>query len=353
MSASELISDEQTTAAEAIVRVTGAPALGQKLRTAREELGLSIEDVSQAIKVQVVAIRQIETGDFDALGPSVFAKGFLRSYAKHVHLGQAWLDQELATLALDSTPNLLPSRGERQERSSTAERGMLAAGYLVGTAILVSAIFVVTHFDRFVGTRAEQTPQVSAPQAPTTESTIPLGTNTAVDSNSASITDDAANTSGAPSVLNRPASETLIASTPAPALQGTNQPQAPAQDSPPAVAAGMVALPNLPADSQAIELIATGTVWVEISDSTGRRLEFNNLSNGVRKSYSGKAPFTVKIGNAAYANLIAGGKAIDLTAFTSASVAKLNLIETNGMLVANAVNVPTTPTGVNENQSPD
>ena len=256
MSASEFISDEQTSAADAIVRVTGAPALGQKLRTAREELGLSVEDVSQAIKVQVVAIRQIEAGDFDALGPSVFAKGFLRSYARHVHLGQAWLDQELATLALDSTPNLVPSRGERQERSSTAERGMLAASYLVGTAILVSAIFVVTHFDRFVGTRAEQTPaQVIAPQTPTTESAMPLGNSTVQDSTD--LTDNApAATSGAPSVLNRPASEALIAS--APALQGTNQPQA-AQDSPPAVAAGMVALPNLPVDSQAIELIATGT----------------------------------------------------------------------------------------------
>ena len=86
-------------------------------------------------------------------------------------------------------------------------------------------------------------------------------------------------------------------------------------------------LPNLSTDLQALELVATGTVWVEISDSTGRRLEFNNLSNGVRKSYSGKPPFALKIGNAAYANLIAGGKAIDLSAFTNGSVAKLSLIE--------------------------
>ena len=106
--------------------------------------------------------------------------------------------------------------------------------------------------------------------------------------------------------------------------------------------AGLVTLPNLPADLQALELIATGTVWVEISDSTGRRLEFNNLSNGVRKSYSGKAPFSLKIGNAAYANLIADGKAIDLSAFTNGSVAKLNLIETNGSLVPSSANAPLT-----------
>ena len=339
MSASEHLTDEQTSLAQATRQTSlaqatrqpsSAPALGQKLRAAREKLGLSAEDVSQAIKVQSSAVRYMEAGDFDALGPTVFARGFLRSYAKHVQLGQAWLDDELATLALDTAPILLPSRGERQERSSTAERGMLAASYLVGTAILVSAIFVVTHFDRFVGTQSEQAPlQVNAPQISTIESTMPLATPSAVDS-----TYPAA-TGGAPSVLN-PAVSPLTA--PDSSQAHTSIQEASVQDAPSAVAAGLVTLPNLPADSQALELIASGTVWVEISDSTGRRLEFNNLSNGVRKSYSGKAPFALKIGNAAFARLTAGGKAIDLNAFTNGSVAKLNLIESNGALVASAPN---------------
>ncbi len=326
----------QTSLAQATRQTSSAPALGQKLRAAREKLGLSAEDVSQAIKVQSSAVRHMEAGDFDALGPPVFARGFLRSYAKHVQLGQAWLDDELATLALDTAPILLPSRGERQERSSTAERGMLAASYLVGTAILVSAIFVVTHFDRFVGTRSEQAPlQVSAPQISTTESTMPLAT-PALDSTYPAVT------GGAPSVLNPALSSPLAASTPSPLTAPDSSQahitiqEASVQDAPSAVAAGLVNLPNLPADLQALELIASGTVWVEISDSTGRRLEFNNLSNGVRKSYSGKAPFTLKIGNAAFARLTAGGKAIDLNAFTNGSVAKLNLIESNGALVASA-----------------
>lgn len=333
-------------------KTNGAPALGQKLRAAREKLGLSVEDISQAIKVQSNAVRQMEGGDFDALGPTVFAKGFLRSYAKHVQLGQAWLDDELATLALDSAPTLLPSRGERQERSSTAERGMLAASYLVGTAILVSAIFVVTHFDRFVGTRSEQTPlQANAPQEPSTTPVIPVEIiNTDADLSSTSVA------SGAPSVLNPlvnpAAAPVIVAQSPANAASGDSAMQTPV-DAPSAVAAGLVALPSLPADLQALELIATGTVWVEISDSTGRRLEFNNLSNGVRKSYSGKAPFSLKIGNAAYANLIAGGKTIDLSAFTNGSVAKLNLIETNGLLVPSAANAPVANTPVVETQFPE
>lgn len=334
----------------------GAPALGQKLRTAREKLGLSVEDISQAIKVQSNVVRQMEAGEFDALGPTVFAKGFLRSYAKHVQLGQAWLDEELASLALDTAPTLLPSRGERQERSSTAERGMLAASYLVGTAILVSAIFVVTHFDRFVSTRSEQTPlQGSTQQLPTTEPAIPVETiTTDADSSNTTVV------SGAPSVLNPtetksvPADSSLIvAQSPAGIVPQASVEQSSPVDAPAAVAAGLVALPSLPADLQALELVATGTVWVEISDSTGRRLEFNNLSNGVRKSYSGKAPFALKIGNAAFANLVAGGKTIDLSAFTNGSVAKLNLIEINGLLVPSAPNLPIANAPVTQSRAPE
>ncbi len=301
----------------------GAPLLGQKLRDAREKLGLSVDDVSHAIKVQANAVRLMEAGDFAALGPPVFAKGFLRSYAKHVQLGQLWLDAELAALALDEAPTLLPSRGER-ERSSTVERGMLAASYLVGTAILVSAIFVVTHFDRFVGTQSEPKVAIEARVSPTVTTEQITTTNP---TGPTPITETFSVT-GAPSVL-----DSYPTNAPTPLVL----PLAAVPESSSAVAAGLVAIPNLAPDLQALELSATGTVWVEISDNTGRRLEFNNLSNGVRKSYSGKAPFTLKIGNAANANLIAGGKAVDLSTFTNGSVAKLRLIETNGLLVATAI----------------
>lgn len=303
----------------------GAPLLGQKLRDAREKLGLSIDDVSNAIKVQASAVRHMEFGDFAALGPPVFAKGFLRSYAKHVQLGQIWLDAELATLAMDPAPTLLPSRGER-ERSSTAERGMLAASYLVGTAILVSAIFVVTNFDRFVGTQTPPKAAIESIASP------PLSTARSASRMPPPIAETFAGT-GAPSVLD-PYD---------PATAAPTSPQTPPlvamSETPTAVAAGLVVLPNLAPDLQELELSATGTVWVEISDNTGRRLEFNNFSNGMRKSYSGKAPFTLKIGNAANAILIAGGKPVDLSTYTNGSVAKLRLTEINGALVATAVAV--------------
>jgi cytoskeleton protein RodZ len=310
--------------------------IGVSLREARERLGLSVDDVSHAIKIQSTAVRQMESGHFEKLGPVVFAKGFLRSYAKHVNLGKEWIDAELAQLALNEAPTLVPSRGERLERSSVGERGMLAASYLVGTAILVSAIFLVTQFDRIMAPHGSETPQVTEstiPQVPTVSSaqstTTVLATPPAV-----------AASSGAPSVLSAaPVGAEIAAMTlpaPAPVTAAVDFGlQSQAENT--AVAAGMATLPSLPTDVQELELSLSGTAWVEISDSTGRRLEFNNLSSGVRKSYSGKAPFTLKIGNASKAALLAAGKPVDLAVFTNASVARLRLVESEGALLPVAI----------------
>jgi cytoskeleton protein RodZ len=321
---------------------THASELGQTLRAAREAMGLSVEDVSQAIKIQVTAVRNIESGQFSKLGPIVFARGFVRSYAKHVKLGVDWVETELATLALDVTPELVPSQTGRSERSNVGERGMLAMSYLVGTAILVSGIVVVTNFDRFVGPRTATATTEAVTTAPTQSEapapTIAVATQTDVLTLPAGAPNPAL--LGAPSVLSTPAPPALVALTPALVQTPTEQPSV-TVDSPTsangAVAASIAILPNLGSgDVNALELSVSGLAWVEITDSTGRRLEFNNLSSGARKSYSGKAPFSLKIGNAGRANLSAGGKVIDLASFTNASVAKLRLIEVNGELQATA-----------------
>jgi cytoskeleton protein RodZ len=300
--------------------------IGVSLREARERLGLSVDDVSHAIKIQSTAVRQMESGQFEKLGPVVFAKGFLRSYAKQVNLGKDWIDAELAQLALNEAPTLLPSRGERIERSTVGERGMLAASYLVGTVILVSAIFLVTQFDRIMAPQGPDKPLITQSAIPQPVSAPPAVA-------------AAPPTSGAPSVLSVvPAMAEPVAIPPAPlATTPAIAAVASLQAENAAVAAGMAALPSLSRDAQALELSLSGTAWVEISDSTGRRLEFNNLSSGVRKSYSGSAPFTLKIGNASKAALLAAGKPVDLALFTTASVARLRLVESDGALVPIAI----------------
>lgn len=301
-----------------------AASIGQRLQAAREKLGLSVDDLSHAIKVQVSAIRQIEQGEFSKLGPAVFAKGFLRSYAKFVQMDANWLDTELGHVDLSPEPVLLPSQGERTERDGMIERMMPAASYLVGTAILASAIFLVTRFDRIVSpTQNTVTAPVGANAvvpAPLTLPEAPEARTLATFENQ-----NGSATLGAPSVLD---ATSVVGQAP------VNSSVSSEND---VLAAGMAAIPALAADQQAFELSVSGVSWVEITDSTGRRLEFNNLGGGVRKSYSGKAPFALKIGNSPGASLIVAGKSLDLAPFSVANIAKVRLVERDGVLEALAL----------------
>jgi cytoskeletal protein RodZ len=56
--------------------------LGEKLQQLRGGQGLSVEDLSKNINVKVVYIDALEKGQYDKLPTKVYAKGFVRSYAR-------------------------------------------------------------------------------------------------------------------------------------------------------------------------------------------------------------------------------------------------------------------------------
>lgn len=76
---------EQTdTAIEA--EVVKKHSVGKTLRRAREEMKLSLEDISANINVRVTQLRSIEDDRIDQLPGMTYAVGFVRSYAEFVKL---------------------------------------------------------------------------------------------------------------------------------------------------------------------------------------------------------------------------------------------------------------------------
>jgi cytoskeletal protein RodZ len=59
---------------------------GGMLRAAREEQGLSIEELARRTKITVRVLDALERTDFSILPPPVFVRGFLRTYAREVGL---------------------------------------------------------------------------------------------------------------------------------------------------------------------------------------------------------------------------------------------------------------------------
>ena len=70
---------------------------GQSLRRAREQKGLSLEDIAKKTRIPQRHLASIESGDFDALPGRTYAIGFAKSYARTVGLSDASIGGQLRT----------------------------------------------------------------------------------------------------------------------------------------------------------------------------------------------------------------------------------------------------------------
>ena len=72
----------------------GTP-VGERLRAAREEKGLSLDDVARQTRIPIRHLEHIERGEWDALPAVTYSVGFARSYANAVGLDGPAIGAEL------------------------------------------------------------------------------------------------------------------------------------------------------------------------------------------------------------------------------------------------------------------
>src|SRR5512135_405358 len=60
----------------------GQASIGQILRGAREARGVTLDDAAVRLRLMHRQIEAMERNDFESLGQPVFARGFVRNYAR-------------------------------------------------------------------------------------------------------------------------------------------------------------------------------------------------------------------------------------------------------------------------------
>jgi hypothetical protein len=68
-----------------------ASVAGPTLRTARERMGMSIDDVAEETRIAIRHLSAIEEGRYDGFAAPVYAMGFARSYAEAVGVPRQWI----------------------------------------------------------------------------------------------------------------------------------------------------------------------------------------------------------------------------------------------------------------------
>ena len=145
----------------------GAAHTGRALQEARQERGLTHEDVERDTKIRVRYLEAMEREDYAALPGTVYAQGFLRTYANYLDLDGEKLAKELKDRQSASSamhgPNTRPSRAERRSNRPGAvrfrkRRNRLSPVTIVGAVLALILLIVVVGGLYFVGLQASRAP---------------------------------------------------------------------------------------------------------------------------------------------------------------------------------------------------
>ncbi len=144
-------------------------AFGDKLRELRTGRRLSVEAVANATRIQARYILALESGELDKLPGEVFARGFVRNFAKAVHaeadqdalvadFGRAWKGVAEAVAPTEIEPEALKKHVQKVPSGDRRHKGRDKSGaghikgivtYLAGLALIaVTALtvrYVVEH----------------------------------------------------------------------------------------------------------------------------------------------------------------------------------------------------------------
>jgi cytoskeleton protein RodZ len=317
---------------EAVAVSADAPvailSVGDRLRAAREARKMSLDDVSQAIKIAPRVLEQVEGNAWAQLPGYTFARGVVRSYARLLKLDPEALLRDLESAPMPKLPLLelrpstqaaLPVPGEANKRDRYA---MLAGVLLVAFAVV--AYFLIP--DDWLGEHSmaktkvpmsgEAPAPTAAPVAAAPVSAIPA----------TPMLQTQGGTAEAPMAPPPGSAPTVAQSSPA----GTP----PASSGPSSVAATDPAAPNAPltqgpspaaANPPTLVLRFEEGSWAEIRDKTGAMLISENVSPRSERQLGGVPPYNIWLGNADGVRISYRGQPVDLKPHTRQKVARLVL----------------------------
>src|SRR5438045_1412032 len=90
--------------------------LGEKLRQAREERGISISEVAEQTRISPHYLDSIENDDYRTLPGGIFNKGFVKSYAKYVGIEEQEALQDYSHLTASQQGEGAPSEEPKTYR---------------------------------------------------------------------------------------------------------------------------------------------------------------------------------------------------------------------------------------------
>ena len=136
--------------------------IGEKLKEARESMGITVEEAAQDLKIRPAQIESIEEGDKDAFKDIFYLKMFIKNYSKYLGLDYDQMVEEFNEYLFDFTSkisieDIKKAEKEQKKKEKKLKTVKIASPYtvekqqkqvpkfliIVGIALLVIIIIYV------------------------------------------------------------------------------------------------------------------------------------------------------------------------------------------------------------------
>lgn len=312
---------------EATNESNAAQTTGQRLRQAREQKGLSQQAVAERLCLKVSTVRDIEDDKAPAELASTFLRGYIRSYARLVHIPE----EELLPMMAKQAP-IKAAKVEPMQSFSLGKRRKKRDGWLMSfTWLILFVVIGLTGAWWWQNHKAQQeelstmADQTSTELSTSSAQSVPLNIGSDSSANAAS-----ASTPEQP--VEQPAPVVNTASSASAQQSATSSPsQQPAAVVPsqaPVDNAQVTPAPTsgqLPTEQAAVEQSAdasrglsihfTAECWMEVTDASGKKLFSGLQRKDTTLNLAGKAPYKLKIGAPSAVQIQYQGKPVDLSRF--------------------------------------
>ncbi|HMB58866.1 MAG TPA: RodZ domain-containing protein [Xanthomonadales bacterium] len=288
--------------------------IGDLLLEAREKKGLTIEESARAVKVKPDVLRAIESGEMGHI-PSVYLKGYIRSYARYLGLSLSSIEQKIAD-ASGAEPAVQTIFKEGLPRHS-GERWIKSSSYVIASAVVIALVWQFTNeavrFSQGDPMLRPAPEKSAAAQSQLNEGSGP------------------GNTSPSDAALKHPPSNTHLRASIASMNSLVGQEQGTrslAAEEARSVIDDTASPDNLASTSSgldALEIVTSADSWIEIVDGNGNRIEMDLLRAGSRRNYQAEAPFSMLLGRASSVEVFHNGEKVDLGPYTRGNVARITL----------------------------
>ena len=293
--------------------------VGQALKAAREARGWTQQDAAARLRLMVRQVDAMETEDFAALGQPVFARGFVRNYARLLGLdADAILERMAETGAAPPEPAEAASLPEMAEKNFSPLLLMAIAALVLLVAVPVALyLWLNSGGDDDHGQVETPVPVQAAPVSHMNETPPGEAVRQPPVAPVAELVPPPA----------QPASGNIELEVEKPAERA---PVAAPREPEPAAAAKETQVVSASADMQAvgkkfIRFQFDEDAWVQVRDASGRTIHSSVGKAGGSVELAGQPPFAFVVGNAVNVRMTYEGRAFDIKPYIGEKVARFTL----------------------------